>query len=150
MNTMDGHWTMKLGLGVHQVIWYLEKSIVRDVKHVLKYNSEWNALFCSLLCPLKISFFGSKGMFKKHFILISFFYHCIYLYGTKIYQKNIFWKISPVFLQTFLRFWFAHQCFTIVAISNTIFGILLFFLLQFELYKKKYNVPGTPSNRRHT
>jgi hypothetical protein len=27
---------MKLGLGVYQVIWYGQKSIVRGVKHVLK------------------------------------------------------------------------------------------------------------------
>lgn len=32
---MDGHWTMKLGLGVYQVIWYQDKFIVRGVQHVL-------------------------------------------------------------------------------------------------------------------
>lgn len=28
MNTMDGHLTMKLGLGTHQVIWYQEKHVL--------------------------------------------------------------------------------------------------------------------------
>ena len=29
--------TMKIGLGVYQVIWYGQKSIVRGVKHVLTF-----------------------------------------------------------------------------------------------------------------
>lgn len=42
MHTIDGHWTTKLGLGTHQVIWYQEKHVL------IVYNSI--PVFLMILC----------------------------------------------------------------------------------------------------